>query len=89
MIATAKFATVIGWLAILWNWIIMPFDGQLGMILHWSGIGLAVAHTLEMFIFLPKAKKLGGNLSWHALQLFIFGYAHNMTLDELALSRDV
>lgn len=87
MIAAAKFATILGWLAILIN-ILVPFGSQIEIILYWSGIGLAAAHTLEMFIFLPKAKKLDGNLSWHALQLFIFGYAHNMTLDQLSESNE-
>lgn len=81
MILAAKIATLMGWLFIIANWI-MPFGGQLESMLHYSGIGLAIAHAIETAIFFPKAKKAGGNLALHALQLFIFGYPHNMALDQ-------
>lgn len=81
MIAATKIATLIGWALIIFNWIV-PFEGDMYNILHWSGIGLAAAHLVEVFVFLPKAKRAGGNLAMHAIQLFIFGYAHNLALDK-------
>ncbi len=81
MIAIAKISTLIAWIAIVANWIV-PFGGDMEAILHWAGIGLAGAHFVEMLIFLPKAKRAGGNVAMHAVQLFLFGYAHNMALDE-------
>ncbi|CAA0084272.1 Uncharacterised protein [BD1-7 clade bacterium] len=81
MVAAFKIATAIGWLAIVANWL-FPFGGQMQEILHWSGIFLAAAHAVEVFVFLPKAKRAGGNLGLHAVQLFLFGYAHNMALDQ-------
>ncbi|NRB37115.1 MAG: DUF1145 domain-containing protein [Pseudomonadales bacterium] len=84
MINIAKIATVIGWFIIFANWI-MPFGGQIGTIIHYSGLGLLAAHAIETAVFLPKAKQLGGNTLAHAAQLFVFGYPHNMAIEaELA-----
>ena len=84
MILAAKIATLIGWIVIVANWI-QPFGGDIQDILHYSGLGLAAAHAIETAIFLPKAKALPGNIAVHALQIFLFGYAHNMAMDaELA-----
>ena len=79
MIIGAKIATLIAWIAILINWITPLGDAY--TLLHYTGIGLASAHAIEMLVFLPKARKARGNTLLHLLQLFIFGYAHNMALD--------
>ena len=76
----AKIVTAIAWIAIIFNWI-SPVGGQMQSVLHYSGIFLIVAHFIEMLVFLPKAKQAGGNIALHAVQLFLFGYAHNLELD--------
>lgn len=78
MIITAKITTAIAWLIIIVNWI-TPLGNFHGF-LHWAGVVLFVAHFVEMLAFLPNAKKAGGNLPLHAIQLLIFGYPHNMAL---------
>lgn len=84
MINIAKIATVVGWMFILANWI-MPFPGDISNIIHYSGLGLIAAHIIETIAFLPKAKQLGSNTALHAVQLFVFGYPHNMAIEaELA-----
>ena len=80
MILIAKIATIIGWIVILANWV-TPFAGDFSAMLHYSGLGLIAAHLIEVVVFLPKAKRLNENTALHALQLFIFGYAHNMAID--------
>lgn len=81
MIVTAKLATLVAWVFVIVNWI-TPIDGWSNLLL-WTGVFLVVAHTIEMLMYLPAAKRVGGNVALHALQLFIFGYAHNMQLIEL------
>lgn len=78
MIVSAKLATLVAWVFVIFNWI-SPIEGWSNLLL-WTGVFLVVAHTLEMFIYLPLAKRVGGNVSLHALQLLVFGYAHNMQL---------
>jgi uncharacterized protein YhhL (DUF1145 family) len=82
MVLAAKVVTALAWLAIIVNWV-TPINGFYD-ILHWTGIGLGAAHLIEAFVFLPKAKQAGGSVPLHFLQLFIFGYAHVMGLDEAA-----
>lgn len=81
MIVTAKLATLVVWVFVVLNWI-SPIEGWSNLLL-WTGVFLVVAHTIEMLVYLPAAKRVGGNVSLHALQLFVFGYAHNMQLIEL------
>lgn len=80
MILAAKIATLLAWALIIFNWI-CPIEGYYNAI-HWTGVFLIVAHIIEMFVYLPAAKRVGGNVALHAVQLFIFGYAHNMVLIE-------
>lgn len=80
MILTAKITTLIAWLFIIANWISPIADWQ--SVLHWSGVFLLIAHSIEVAVFLPAAKKAGGNIFLHALQLFVFGYAHNMQIEK-------
>lgn len=79
MLTAAKIILTILWLAIFYNWII-PFDGMVNTVLHWFGIFMAASHIVEVFVFLPRAKLAGGNLAVHIIQLFLFGYVHNMSL---------
>ena len=81
MIAITKIITLLSWLAILVN-CFQPFAAPLDTILQWTGVGLLAAHVLEMLVFLPKAEKAGGSKIGHALQLLVFGYAHNMAMDQ-------
>ncbi len=81
MILASKIGTLIGWLIIIANWIV-PFGGQMETILHWSGIGLFAAHVLEMFIYIPTMKKVGGNMALRCLQVIVFGYVHFMEMQE-------
>lgn len=85
MILSSKIATALGWLAILTNWI-SPL-GVAYPYLHWTGIFLLLAHTIEAVVFMPKARQAGGNLPLHILQLFIFGYPHAMQLDQNIAAR--
>lgn len=80
MILFSKFLTLVAWLLIVFNWI-SPIEAWHAN-LHWAGVGLAIAHSVEVIVFLPLAKKAGGNVALHALQLWVFGYAHKMQLDE-------
>ena len=88
MITAIKISTAIGWLIILANWL-MPFAGQLQLILHWSGIGLAAAHALEALIYIPFMKKAGGNIANHMLQTLLFGYGHFLSLQESIKAKQV
>ncbi len=81
MIITSKIVTLLAWMLIIFN-VISPVKG-FSEILNWTGLGLAGAHAVETLVFLPKAKKLGGNLAIHIVQLLIFGYVHNMEMDQL------
>ena len=87
MIAITKIITLLAWLAILVN-CFQPFAAPLDAILQWTGVGLLVAHVLEMLIFLPKANKAGGSKIAHALQLLVFGYAHNMAMDQTIAAKN-
>ena len=78
MILAAKIATLLAWALIIFNWI-CPIAGWYNVI-HWTGVGFIAAHTLETVIYFPAAKRVGGNLALHIVQLFVFGYAHNMVL---------
>ena len=84
MILFSKLITLAAWLLIIFNWI-SPIEAWYAN-LHWAGVGLAVAHSVEVIVFLPLAKKAGGNVALHALQLWVFGYAHKMQLDEMLAS---
>lgn len=84
MIAIIKISTLLGWGLILFNWF-MPIEG-LYTILHYTGICLAAAHTLEMLIYTPMIKKLSDNKAMHYLQVFVFGFGHFLVLK--ALTKD-
>lgn len=81
MVAFIKISTLLGWAVILFNWA-MPIEGMYTL-LHYSGIGLACAHTLEMLIYTPMIKKAPGTKSLHYLQVFTFGVGHFLVLKEL------
>ncbi len=81
MIFIAKVATAIAWLVIVVNWL-MPFSADYYSMIHFTGLGLLGAHALETALFLPKAKALNENMAVHALQLLIFGYPHNMQIEQ-------
>lgn len=85
-IVIAKLTTLLGWLLIIVNWL-HPIDDWYNL-LHWAGIFLIVAHSIEMLVFLPAARRAPGNTAIHALQLLVFGYAHNMALMEQAKAAD-
>lgn len=80
MILFSKLLTLLAWLLIIFNWV-SPIEAW-HTNLHWTGIGLFIAHVIEMLIFLPLVKKAGGNIALHSVQLLIFGYAHKMQLDQ-------
>lgn len=80
MILFSKLLTLLAWILIIFNWI-SPIEAW-HTNLYWTGIGLSIAHVIEMLVFLPLAKKAGGNLALHGVQLLVFGYAHKMQLDE-------
>jgi uncharacterized protein YhhL (DUF1145 family) len=82
MIAAIKIGTIIGWLAILAN-VVMPFGGQIEVILNWSGIGLLVAHALEAIIYLPTINRVGGNKAGHIAQVIIFGVGHFLSMQSM------
>lgn len=86
MIAAIKIGTLIGWLAIIANWIV-PFGGQMEMILHYSGIGLLAAHALEALIYLPTINKVGGNKANHIFQVIVFGVGHFLAMKETLKSQ--
>lgn len=81
MIVANKIIITILWLTIFYNWAI-PFDGMVYTALHWLGIFMIVAHIVEMGIFFNKAKQAGGNIALHMIQLFLYGYFHNLELDK-------
>lgn len=85
MILMSQFITALAWLLIIFN-VISPITGY-AEILNWTGVGLLAAHSIETLVFLPKAKKLGGNITSHIAQLLIFGYVHNMKMDQLLSKR--
>lgn len=80
MIVSAKIFTLLLWVLFIANWV-SPF-GDYYTVLSWAGLALLAAHIIETAVFFPKAKKAGGNLAAHLLQLLIFGYVHNMAIDE-------
>jgi uncharacterized protein YhhL (DUF1145 family) len=80
MILSAQITTIIAWIAIVFNWV-HPINGYYD-ILNYTGLGLAAAHMVETLVFLPKAKKVGGNMAVHIVQLLVFGYVHNMVMDK-------
>jgi len=82
-----KISTIFGWIAIIANWI-APFGGQLETILHWTGIALAIAHFIEIFIYIPLMKKAGGITANHVFQVFVFGVGHFLVLQALAKAND-
>ena len=86
MIISSKIFTLLAWILIIFN-VISPINGFSEM-LNWTGIGLAAAHCIETLVFLPKAKKLGGNLPGHIIQLLIFGYVYNMEMDKLLAGKN-
>jgi uncharacterized protein YhhL (DUF1145 family) len=79
MTLSIKIGTIIGWLVIFAN-AISPFGGQIEAILNWTGIGLLIAHILEVIIYLPIINKVGGNKLWHIIQVVIFGVGHFLTM---------
>ncbi len=81
MISAIKIGTIIGWLVILAN-VAMPFGGQLATILNWTGIGLLVAHALEVLAYLPLINKVGGNKASHMVQVLVFGVGHFLSMQE-------
>ncbi len=81
MIIVTKIILTILWLAIFYNWV-NPFEGITYSVLHWTGIFMIVAHIGEAIVFYPRAKQAGGNMALHIIQLFFFGYVHNMTLGQ-------
>ena len=80
MILGGKIFTSLAWIAIMINYL-LPFGGQLETVLFWTGIGLAVAHLVEFFIYLPQCKRVGGSMANHFIQCLLFGYVHKMWLD--------
>ena len=87
MILISKIFTALAWIVIILNWLMPSLFASLGPtfsdVVSWSGLGLVGAHIIETLIFLPKAKKAGGNLGMHIVQLLLFGYVYNMELDLL------
>ena len=81
MAAIIKISTLLGWAIILYNWV-APIEGMY-TILHYTGIGLAAAHALEMLIYMPMINKLPNNKAMHYLQVFVFGFGHFLVLKEL------
>lgn len=80
MIVSGKIATLAGWLLILVN-LVYPL-GDYHQAIQWLGIGLLAAHVIEMLVFLPKARRVGGPLAGHLLQLLVFGYVHNLVMEQ-------
>ena len=87
MIISSKIVTALAWIAIVLNWLapslFASFGETVGTVLNWSGLILIIAHCIETAVFLPKAKKLGGNMANHIVQLLLFGYVYNMEMDKL------
>ncbi len=70
-----KIVTLIAWGAIGVNWL-QPFaDPSLAKGLHYTGIGLAVAHLIETAVFWGKIKA-AGDVPRNVLMTLVFGYAH-------------
>lgn len=63
----------------VWFWAI---GGAIGMpvpaadIAPMVAVGLAVAHTIEIAVFLPRLKDDAGSTASHAANIFIFGMFH-------------
>ncbi|HEY9033579.1 MAG TPA: DUF1145 domain-containing protein [Pseudomonadales bacterium] len=85
MIVSGKIVTLAGWLLILAN-LAYPL-GNYQQMINWAGIGLLAAHVIEMLVFLPKARRVGGPLAGHLLQLLVFGYVHNMVMEQALAAR--
>ncbi len=49
---------------------------SIGTFAAWTVGILIVVHLLEMVLFLPLARRAGGSLPGHLLQLFLFGVVH-------------
>ena len=44
----------------------------------------AVAHLVEVMVFLPLARRAGGSLVGHMLQVFLFGIFHKREMETSA-----
>lgn len=86
MIASAKIATLLAWGLFIINW--MSPLGDFYTALHWAGLALLAAHFIEAIVFMPKARRVGGNPVAHFLLLLVFGYVHNMVIDQKLAQTD-
>lgn len=76
-----KALTLLVWAAIALNWL-QPFqNADLSTALNYTGLGLAVAHVIELAIFSARIRATAKPLA-NALQTLIFGYAHVAFMDK-------
>jgi uncharacterized protein YhhL (DUF1145 family) len=50
----------------------------------WILLLLAGAHLVEVMVFLPLARRAGGSLVGHMLQVFLFGIFHKREMETSA-----
>ena len=78
--SAAKIATL-GLYAVLAVLALTQSGTTLGSVALWILIVLAVAHLVEVVVFLPLAKRAGGSLAGHVLQIFLFGIFHKREME--------
>lgn len=71
----AKIAVLVLWALIL---VLALTQGgtRVGTLAGWTLAVLVAFHLLEVVLFLPLARRAGGSLPGHLLQLFLFGVVH-------------
>ena len=87
MIWVFKLLTAMAWMLILLN-LLSPLSAPLANILNWTGIGLIIAHAIELVLYLPVIKRVGGSRMYHSMQTLIFGYAHFMQMQQSIASKN-
>ena len=87
MILVFKLLTAMAWMLILFN-LLSPFSAPLANILNWTGVGLIVAHAIELVLYLPVIQRAGGSRMYHSMQTLIFGYAHFMQMQQSIASKN-
>ena len=62
--------------------------GALGTAGRWLFWGMLLVHVGELAIWMPLARKVGGSMPAHAMQVLLFGFVHGVDLKAQLASGD-
>ncbi len=70
---------------VVWLWalscLISPATpgSEIGVLVFW---GLAIVHAIEVAVFFKTVKQTGDPMPLHLAQVFLFGFLHNLAMQE-------